>query len=403
LSIIAILLFYTGIGQPNNSEISNRDKNSGALLWFGSKEANERREKILQLIDNCEYMGLDKNDYQYQTLKQYEYTVNANPDIDRTCADAITAYLKDVLQGKESYRAVSYDEVSKNISAEDERKIGELLKQFTSTNRITFPEPVTAEYKLIKTELQKQLDSNNKSKIAQLNKAINIYRWIHHNNYNKYIIVNAASAILKYYENGAQTLDMKVVVGKPATKTPRFAAYCNEVILYPYWNVPRSIAVNEILPACKRNPGAVTAMNLQVLNASGQVVSPYSINWKELNKNNFHYRFRQLTGCDNALGVIKFNLTSPYSVYLHDTNLKSAFKSKKRYLSHGCIRVEKPVELANHLLPEQIDEQLLEACVKNQTPITKKLNEQVPVFVIYSTVDVINDTVTYLPDTYNLD
>jgi murein L,D-transpeptidase YcbB/YkuD len=143
-------------------------------------------------------------------------------------------------------------------------------------------------------------------------------------------------------------------------------------------------------------------MNLQVLNSKGRVVSPYSINWKSYNKNNFPFTFRQSTGCDNALGVIKFNLTNPYSVYMHDTNVKSVFASAKRYLSHGCIRLERPMELAELLAPGKIDNDLLEACVKGQQPKTIDIPD-IPVFVIYVPVEYAADgTIQYLDDVYHL-
>jgi murein L,D-transpeptidase YcbB/YkuD len=215
-------------------------------------------------------------------------------------------------------------------------------------------------------------------------------------------LVNIPSATLKYYERYTDILEMKVVVGKPSTKTPRFAAYCDQVILYPYWHVPASIAVNEILPSCKKNAGVPNAMNLQVLNNRGRVVNPISIDWKSYSKSNFPYTFRQTTGCNNALGVIKFNITDPYNVYLHDTNFKGAFNSKRRYLSHGCIRVEKPIELANAILPEEIDEVFVRSCIRGQKPVVKKINP-VPVFVLY--IPAMSDSsgnIVYAEDIYKL-
>jgi murein L,D-transpeptidase YcbB/YkuD len=128
---------------------------------------------------------------------------------------------------------------------------------------------------------------------------------------------------------------MKVVVGKPSTRTPRMATWCNQVILYPYWMVPRKIAVSEYLPMLKRNPAIMDSMNLQLLDKQGRIVSYNDLDWKKFNKNNFPFELRQSTGCDNALGVLKFNLTSPYDVYMHDSNFKRAFGFEHRFYSHG--------------------------------------------------------------------
>lgn len=216
-------------------------------------------------------------------------------------------------------------------------------------------------------------------------------------------MVNIPSAELYYYDNDSLCLSMKAIVGKRSTKTPRFATYCDQAVLFPYWNVPRSIAVNEILPLCKRNNAVLDEMKMQVINGRGEIVNPRMLDWSKFTRHNFPYRFRQSTGCDNSLGVIKFNLTSPYSVYLHDTNTKQAFKLKERYLSHGCIRIEKPVELADRLLGEQLDETFLRDSTRVQTPVIKVIAEPVPVFVLYMTANVAPDnTVHYYPDVYNL-
>ena len=181
------------------------------------------------------------------------------------------------------------------------------------------------EYIAIKKELQTKHDSLTSFQKKQLITSLQFYRWMHHFKFDKWIVVNIASATLRYYEVDSIKLRMKVVVGKPSTKTPRIAAYCNQVILYPYWNVPASIALNELLPEFKRDPGDVDALNMQVLDLKGNIIDHHKLNWKNYSRNYFPFRIRQSTGCDNSLGVMKFNLTSPFSVYLHDTNNKVAF------------------------------------------------------------------------------
>jgi len=192
------------------------------------------------------------------------------------------------------------------------------------------------------------------------------------------------------------------VAGQPSKRTPRFAAWCDQLILYPYWNVPRKIAVNELLPIFKRSPAIMQAMNMQILDAGGRVVDPAGLPWQQYDKSNFPFSIRQATGCDNALGVLKFNLTSPYAVYMHDTNLKSAFGSAYRYYSHGCIRLEKPDALGA-LLDNKLDTTLLQSCVKDQQPYTIRLEEPVPVFVLYNTADADeNGRIDYYKDIYHL-
>jgi len=139
------------------------------------------------------------------------------------------------------------------------------------------------------------------------------------------------------------------------------------------------------------------------LDTKGNILNPYSIVWSKYSGKTFPYRLRQSTGCDNSLGIIKFDLTSPFDVYLHDTNVKGLFSSDKRYRSHGCMRVEKAIELGNLLLNNKLDTAFLQACIKGEKPITLQLKNAVPVFVVYLTADIDhNGSVTYYDDVYHL-
>jgi murein L,D-transpeptidase YcbB/YkuD len=153
----------------------------------------------------------------------------------------------------------------------------------------------------------------------------------------------------------------------------------------------------------KRNYHLVEAMNMQVLDNRARILSPSSISWSSYTNKNFPYHFRQSTGCDNSLGVIKFDLTDPFNVYMHDTNSKNLFFSEYRYYSHGCIRIQKPLELANLILPTPVDSNFVKSCLKEQRPVNLSLTQPIPVFVIYNTVDVDKkNVIIYYKDVYNI-
>jgi L,D-transpeptidase YcbB len=114
------------------------------------------------------------------------------------------------------------------------------------------------------------------------------------------------------------------------------------------------------------------------------------LDWKSFSRGNFPYTIRQGTGCDNSLGLLKINIQNPLSIYMHDTPhtsySKGLFDREERFFSHGCIRLEKPLELANWLRPKRIiDEALMEKCLINQQPEVIPLSENVPVFLMYFT------------------
>ncbi|WP_176954531.1 L,D-transpeptidase family protein [Niabella drilacis] len=396
-------------------EVFYKNRKDG-YIWMGAdtQRAGLRMRLIQLLNERCAFQGLDKSKY-LKLLPRDAFGMAAGSSgedssrvNDYRYTHAALEYLNDLFQGDPATRKTGDDALSRTVKEADQHYLINLLAEVSKpkdlddlVNRL---EPATSQYLLLKNALKAQLDSGNVVRIRRLSETLNNYRWMYHFHFPKFIVVNIAAAELNYYEQDSLKLNMRVVAGKPSTKTPRFAAYCDQVILYPYWNVPKSIAVNEILPFCKKNTAVLDLLRMQVLNSRGQVVNPRSINWSKITKQNFSYQFRQATGRDNALGVIKFNLTSPYSVYLHDTNLKAAFKSEKRYLSHGCVRVEKPVELADYLLEEKLDASFLNANSKGQKPVIKTVHGPVPVFILYMTADIKEGSmVQYFEDVYTLD
>jgi murein L,D-transpeptidase YcbB/YkuD len=145
-----------------------------------------------------------------------------------------------------------------------------------------------------------------------------------------------------------------------------------------------SIAVEEFLPKIKRNRKWLKEQNMQVIDRRGFLLNADTINWRKMNSGYFPYTLRQSTGCDNALGVLKLEFSSPYGVYIHDTNNKASFLRTYRFLSHGCIRIEEPLLLGRLLLNDKIDTSLLQSCLLEQKSIYKKISSPIPVFVIYT-------------------
>lgn len=377
--------------------------------WYNPSR-QDVRQHFLDALDNAQYVGLNKDKYHYSELKS---SLSVNPAdsaaaarMDRVFTDAIFSYEKDLLEGGDLADWINNDEVS---GKHDNYYNSFLLTKLTTIKTpadmdVAFAalEPKDADYQALKDELKNQLAAGSKLKAEELKVTLNYYRWAHHFKFEKFIVVNIPSTTLRYYENDNVALQMKVVVGKPASRTPRMSTYLYEVILYPYWNVPDDIALNELFPKFKKNPAALDKMNMQIIDYKGQVVDPGEVDWSSYDRNSFPFGFRQNTGCDNSLGVIKFNLTDPFIVYMHDTNFKTAFDAASRSISHGCIRLEKPLELANMLLDNQVDETFVKACIQGQEPKTMKLAKYIPVFVVYMPAEVQDGQVKYYKDVYNL-
>lgn len=232
------------------------------------------------------------------------------------------------------------------------------------------------------------------SRYKAMKLSLNYYRWLYCLAQTKsVIVVNIPATVLKVYRGRNTVLQMKVIVGKKSTPTPTLSSTVTEVILYPYWHVPFSIATKELLPAIKKNPGYIDAGNYQVLNGAGKIMDPYSINWQAFSTSYFPYTIRQSTGCDNALGLLKLNFYNPFGVYLHDTPKKSLFMTNERFYSHGCMRMEKPMDLGHLVLKNNavaIDTLEQKGCLHNQSPIFVKADERMPVVVWYNPAGVDN-------------
>ncbi len=198
------------------------------------------------------------------------------------------------------------------------------------------------------------------------------------------ILVNIANFHLEYLSKGDTLFSEKVIVGKQYHASPIFSAPMKYIVFSPYWNVPNSIARNELIPSIRKNPNYLKQKNMEVITHSGKPVDPSTVNWSS---KSFPYLIRQKPGGDNSLGLVKFMFPNKHSVYLHDTPSKSLFEREDRALSHGCIRLRNPEKLAKLLLGEDpfwTDEKIQEAMHHPKEQIVN-LNREIPVVLIYLT------------------
>jgi L,D-transpeptidase YcbB len=194
------------------------------------------------------------------------------------------------------------------------------------------------------------------------------------------------------------------VVGDVKHQTPSMVTAMTSVVLNPTWTVPPSIATKEILPKLRKDPNYLASNNMQILEAFPEG-SPQSqgvgLDWQKYSK--FPWRIRQAPGPDNALGQVKFNLNNQDDIYLHDTPRRQYFGRLFRALSHGCVRVERPVQLAQALVSSEwaprIDDLISEANTK-----TLKLEKPLTVYLMYMTAWADEDgTVNFRDDLYGHD
>lgn len=164
-----------------------------------------------------------------------------------------------------------------------------------------------------------------------------------------HVIVNVAAATLTLHRDGAPPLAFRVIVGDEAHPTPVFAARIAAITLNPPWSIPASIANREILPKARRNPRYFADQDIVILD---RPADPFglTVDWHAIPDRGLPFRLQQRPGPRNALGRVKFEMPNRFDVYLHDTPTKQLFDRSRRALSHGCIRVARPLELAAALL-----------------------------------------------------
>ena len=213
------------------------------------------------------------------------------------------------------------------------------------------------------------------------------WRWLPASLGDRYILVNVPEFRLDVVEAGKPVYSMRVVVGKDQSRTPAFSDKMTFIELNPTWTLPDSITRNEILPKLASDPGYLERHDMEVVSDSP-------------------YRLRQRAGKDNPLGQIKFMFPNEFDIYLHDTPADHLFDRAERDFSHGCIRLEKPIELAALLLKDdpKWTQESIQAAIASGEHETITLPRPLPVHILYWTAWVEPDgTVAFRKDIYGHD
>jgi L,D-transpeptidase YcbB len=248
-------------------------------------------------------------------------------------------------------------------------------------------------------------------RITQIELAMERLRWLPELNVNRSIIVNIPAFQLwaiDDLDDGAAITNMRVVVGKALkNQTPVLMAQMSFIEFMPYWNVPKNILKDEILPKLTRNPGYLASQNMEIVSSANSSAKPFPVNSDTLDGlRRGSLRVRQRPGNKNSLGKVKFIFPNKDDVYLHDTPANSLFGKSRRDFSHGCVRVEKPMVLAEFALKNQgkWDLETIKKAMKNPANHRVNLQQPIPVLFFYTTsfIDQ-NNNLAFYPDIYGHD
>jgi L,D-transpeptidase YcbB len=220
----------------------------------------------------------------------------------------------------------------------------------------------------------------------------------------RYVVVNLPATYAEAVENDVVVRRYRVVVGKTEKPSPTLTAEITSVVLNPTWTVPASIAKAEISAHMRKDPGYLSRMHMEVLDAHDRPIDPHSVDWSGAHAPNF--TVRQQSGTFNALGAVKIDMPNPYSVYMHDTQQRNLFSNDYRFDSHGCSRVDNVRDLAAWLLKDQPkwNRAAIDATIAGGQHLDIPVSKKVPVAWIYLTAWMNRDqTVHFRNDVYAQD
>lgn len=381
--------------------------------WVDGDRTTPHMKELVAQFKYSELHGLDPARYpreEFQQLRDTSQThmgtrfpVDRVPELDAKLTYAYLRYAADLIGWTTSPAQVSPHWLTDPKEDDLAARLTAAIKGNRIRPSLEALAPSHPQYKGLQAALvrERQQPTGN---IDRLLMNLERWRWAPRDLGERYILVNVAAYMLQVMEGDTPALSMRVIVGKPDTQTPLFSDEMTYVVFSPYWNIPENILRDETLPRVVSDPGFLDRNNMEVVGTSG-TVDPESIDWSDESSTK-GMRFRQRPGPDNALGLVKFLFPNHFSIYLHDTPSDRLFFREKRPLSHGCIRVENPVGLAQYVLRDQPEwtAPRITSAMNSGREQGVKLTKTLPVHIGYWTAWVQPDgTVLLTDDPYNID
>ena len=401
--------------------------------WIDGTRPTPQLEELVQALKDADLHGLDQARYDADALsaeleaareqRRASFSELRVPDLDVRLTYAFLSYAADLLGWSSSPTDVDPNWVAVPVKADLKAGLRSAIerKQVRATLDGYAPShPQYAGLQAALARLRQQpaaegSDAARQQEILRMN--LERWRWMPRDLGDTHILVNVPGYMMQVVEHGDPTLAMRVIVGAAKTATPLFSDQMTYVVFSPYWNIPTKILREETLPRLARDPDYLRRNNLEVVGTSGHVVVRASdeedddgeavdaIDWSDPEAVK-GLRLRQAPGPSNALGLVKFIFPNHFDVYLHDTPNDRLFNKPKRALSHGCIRIENPVGLAEYVLrdrPEWTQPRIRNA-MSSATEQSVTLKKPLPVHLAYFTVWAGADgSVSFLDDPYGLD
>lgn len=419
------------------------EKREYAPVLLNKVLADQQIDSIVAILDDVVAHGLQPKMFKAQDIKEAYAKLRDKNSVKRVdeayeqlsklellLANALTDYSNAMQFGVVSPRRIYAQYYTETIRP-DEASFGNALEAKELKQYLTDVQPKDKAYLRLQQALkdksqEKGINAEEMERILMVN--LERLRWKNKPKEDKYVWVNIPDFTLDVMEKGRSALHMKVCVGEGRNKdykdklveydesglkkdrkfnreTPQLNSIIHSVQVNPVWNIPESIATNEITKHAAADPYYLANNNIDVYLDGKVVEDPETIDWSAADAGK-KYRFKQRPGDDNSLGKIKFLFNNQSSVYLHDTPAKEAFNFQVRAVSHGCVRVANHLALAQALFGNGATFDGIKSAMQSGEPRAKDiaLPKKVPVYLAYQTcwLDATN-RLQYRKDVYGLD
>ena len=342
---------------------------------------------LLAYIEHIDRHGLEPADYAPAELEQAIASGDARMlerqathSFSRVAADLALGHIPPGRRGRFHIASDPFDpaKVARLIDvAMQARSVAHVLEGLAPQDR---------QYSALRSALAR-LTPGQDNERRQIEASLERWRWMPRQMGERYLLVNIPEYRLHVVSDGMETASHRIIVGKPGTPTPQFSAQVTGVIFNPPWNVPQSIIAESVGRLVRNSPGTARARGYTWSYAGGGL------------------RVTQRPGPGNALGQMKLDMPNPFTVYLHDTSNRELFDSEQRTLSHGCIRTDKPFDLAELLLADTgWTQSTIDDVLETRRTTRAPLQRPMPVYTVYMTAYAAEDgTIRYSGDPYSLD
>ncbi len=362
-------------------------QNGYQLVWSDGAHPRGTLDGLIAALRAADQDGLEPGDYHVDELdaaRRASLNADKAMDLDLRATYTYLRYASDLSHGTIDPEDINADwhATPRTIYLRDALQAG--LAGNSIGPSLAGLAPHSAQYLGLKHQLMLARQKQDTPAVDQIVMNMERWRWLPDDLGPRYLLVNIPAFRLDAIEDGKSVLDMKVVTGKKTSPTPVLSDRMTSVVFSPYWNIPQDIVQKEILPKIAKDPAYLDKNNMEA-DEKGN--------------------YRQRPGKGNSLGQVKFLFPNHYNVYLHDTPAQSLFERIERDFSHGCVRLDEPMKLAQYVLrgqPEWTDEKIT-AAMQAGTERAVPLKQPLPIYLVYFTAWEEDGVLKTVPDVYGID